>query len=322
MKIIKKMLLASSILALTSVGPHAHAAYPEHAIKIVVPFPPGSILDTTARHLANRASTNLGQSVVVENRPGATGNIGAAHVAHAAPDGYTLLMTIDTTLTVNPFVYSDVGYDPAKELTPIGTGGSFGAVLLAHPSLNISNFQDFSERAKSKNMFYSSGGIAAPGHLAFELLKERTGLQGTHVPYKGNAPALTALLGGEVDVGFLAVPGALRLVKANSLVPLMVPGNQRDPTLPNVPAAAEYNIQNFDTETAQILLTPAATPKNIIEIWEQELKDAFNDPAFTEKLAPTGLRLVARGSQETQQWMNEASERWKTLVQSKNIKLD
>lgn len=252
--------------------------YPLKPVTIVVPFPPGSILDTTARMLAQRASRTLGQSVIVENKPGATGNLGSAYVANASPDGHVLLMTIDTAITVNPFVYSNMGFDPLKDLIPVSTAGSFGGVLLAHPSLGVANFDDFVRLAREKELFYSSGGAGSPGHLAFELLKQKINIPGTHVPYKGNAPALQALLAGEVGVGFLVIPGALQLIASKKLVPLMVPGEIRDALLPDVPSASEVGIPDFDTETALVMLAPASTPDSVLQVWETEVRGGSGFP--------------------------------------------
>ena len=192
-------------------------SYPYRAVKIIVPFPPGGPLDTTARLLAEKLATSLKQPFVVENRPGAAGNLGTEAVARAPADGYTLLIVLDTPLTVNPFLYPKLGFDPVRDFTPISAVASFSLTLVVHPSVpvkSVSEFVAYAGARKDKPLLYGSGGGPGnPGHLAMEYFRQQAGFGGTHVPYKGNAEVVMGLVGGQIEAGFLATPGVLSNVQ-------------------------------------------------------------------------------------------------------------
>ncbi|MBU4611102.1 tripartite tricarboxylate transporter substrate binding protein [Achromobacter sp. GG226] len=303
-------------------APATAATYPDKPVRIVVNFPAGGPLDVVARLLAKQAGDKLGGTVVVDNRAGASGNIGAESVARAAPDGYTLLMTLDTLVTVNPSAFRQMTFDPATDLVPIGLAGEFTQVLVTHPSLQTPDYAAFVTRAKAEDLSYASAGVGSPGHLPYELLKEKAGIQGTHVAYRGNAPALIDLVGGQVPVGFLALPTALSFIESGKLVPLLVPGQTRQPLLPNVPSAAEVGLKDFDVGFAFVLMTPKGTPESVRSTWEKILADTFADASVRTTLVPLAITPVSTDAARATTWLKTAADRWHTVIERGNIRLD
>lgn len=315
-----RSLLASAGAALALAAP-AHAQYPDQPVHLVVNFSAGGPLDIEARLLAQHASKLLGQPVIVENRAGAAGNIGADSVARAAPDGYTLLMTTDSVATVNPFVYRDMPFDPARALHPIGLAGAFSQALVVRPELGVKTVDEFIALAKSRPLSFSTAGNASPGHLTFEMFNQTAGLELTHVPYRGNAQATTDLLGGQVDAGFLAVPGVLQYVKQGKLVALAVSGDQRDPALPDVPTVREAggSLQSFDARFAFILMSPAGMPDAIAGRWRGVLEKVFAEPSFLQRLDALGIRAPFGDARTATAWIQEHASTWSTVVKHAGI---
>ncbi|EYS85141.1 ABC transporter substrate-binding protein [Cupriavidus sp. SK-4] len=316
-----RMLIAAAMLAAAAPA-CAQDAYPAKPVRLIVNFPAGGPLDTVARLIAERAGRDLKQPVVVENRSGAGGNIGAEAVAHATPDGYTLLMSTDTLVTVNPFAYRKMSFDPVRDLEPVGLAGTFNQVLVTHPGLKIRDLKQFLAAGKDKDLSYASAGVASPGHIVFEMLKARTQIRGTHVPYKGNAPALSDVLAGQVPAGFLATPTAVQYIKGGKLVALAVSGLKRDPLLPDVPTVAETGIANFDAEFAFVMFLPSGTPAAIRARWEQQLKTVFADADFQKKLLAQGVRPQTSNGAAATQWLAAGRTRWGELIRKLGVSLD
>lgn len=307
---------------LAAVPVQAQDAYPSRPVRIIVNFPAGGPLDTVARLVAERATRDLKQPVVVENRAGAGGNVGAEAAARATPDGYTLLMSTDTLVTVNPFAYRKMAFDPVRDLQPVGLAGTFNQVLVTHPGTKTGDLKQFLALAKAGDLSYASAGIASPGHIAFEMLKARTQIQATHVPYKGNAPALSDVLAGQVPAGFLATPTAVQYIRSGKLLALAVSGQKRDPLLPDVPTVAESGVPGFDAEFAFVMLVPAGTPAPIRTRWEQQLKSIFADADFQKKLAGQGVRPQATDGAQAAQWLSAGSKRWGEVIRRLGVALD
>ncbi|SPA56024.1 Bug family tripartite tricarboxylate transporter substrate binding protein [Cupriavidus taiwanensis] len=312
----------AALASLATAPAQAQDTYPSRPVRLIVNFPAGGPLDTVARLIAERAGRDLRQPVVVENRAGAGGNVGAEAAARATPDGYTLLMSTDTLVTVNPFAYRKMAFDPVRDLQPIGLAGTFNQVLVTHPDLKAGNLNQFLALARSKDLSYASAGIASPGHIAFEMLKVRTRIPATHVPYKGNAPALSDVLAGQVPAGFLATPTAVQYIRSGKLVPLAVSGHKRDPLLPDVPTVAEAGVAGFDAEFAFVMLAPAGMPAPIRARWEQELKSIFADAGFQRTLAAQGVRPQASDGAQAAQWLSAGSKRWGELIRKLGVSLD
>jgi tripartite-type tricarboxylate transporter receptor subunit TctC len=298
------------------------AAAQAEATRIVVNFTPGGALDGTARLLAEHAMREGRGTVVVENRPGAGGNIGAAAVARARPDGRTLLAALDTALTVNPHLYRDVGYDPARDLVPVASLGSFALVLLVHPTHPATTLQEFLAAARRAPLFYTSGSIGSPGHLAMEYLRQSAGLPASaleHVPQRGNPEALTALVSGQVPAGFLAIGGGPDLVRAGRLRALAVSSASRVAVLPEVPTVAESGLPGFEVRVANLILAPRGTPEAVITDWAGLARGAMTGEAAAGRLAGWGIDPP---SGDPAAFVAAATARWSRVVREAGMRAE
>ena len=264
----------------------------EEPTRLIVNFSPGASLDGVARLVADRAMRDKRGVVVVENRPGAGGAIGAAAVARARPNGRTLLATLDTTLTVSPHLSRDIGFDPLRDLVPVAMLGTFTLALLVHPANPATTLRAFLDDARRTPVFYASAGVGSPGHLVMEHLRQTAGLPAgsvENVPQRGNAEATTALLSGTVPAGFIALGANLEMVRAGRLRPLAVSGAARNPALPEVPTVAEAGLPGFDVRLAMLLMAPRGTPAPVIEEWAGSTRSALSEQAAGARLAGWGL---------------------------------
>jgi tripartite-type tricarboxylate transporter receptor subunit TctC len=289
--------------------------------RIVVNFPPGGALDGTARLVAEHAARAGRGTVVVENRPGAGGNIGSAAVARATPDGRTLLAALDTALTVNPHLFVTLGFDPAA-LVPVANLGTFQLVLLVHPAHPARNLADFVAIARREPQFYASGSVGSPGHLAMEHLRQLAGLPTAaleHVPQRGNAEALTAIVSGTVPAGFLAIGGGPDLVRSGRLRALAVSGPARAAVLPEVPTVAESGVADFDVRIANMLFAPRGTPPVVIAAWSALASEALATEAARGRLADWGIE-PARDAPAALLAANDA--RWSRVVREAAMRVD
>lgn len=290
--------------------------------RIVVNFPPGGALDGSARLLAEHAAREGRGTVIVENRVGAGGNLGAVAVARARADGRTLLASIDTAFTVNPHLYRDLGYDPLRDLVPIASLGSFALVLLVHPSHPATDLRGFLEGARRNPTFYSSAGVGSPGHLAMEHLRQLAGLPASaleNVAQRGNAEALTALVSGQVPSGFLAIGGGPDLVRSGRLRALAVSGMARHRALPDVPTVIESGIAGFEVRIANLLMAPRGTPDSTLADWRSLAAGAFASEAAQTRLAAWGID-PAEGDAAAFITANHAT--WGRVVREAGMRLD
>src|SRR6478736_91250 len=265
--------------------------YPARPIRIVVPFAPGGVTDNSARVVAEPLAQRLGQPVVVENRPGASGNIGTQHVAQSAPDGYTLLLGFDGTMVINPHVFPKTGFDTLKDFAPVTKLGDATLILVAHPSLPAKTLQEMIQIAKTRPLAYGTSGTGGTPHLAGELLKQRTGAQLEHIPYKGGGPAVTDVV-GQIPLVFTAVASAQQYVRTNRLVGLGVPGAKRSSSLPEVPTFQESGLEGFDVSSWTGIFAPAATPRPIVERLQKELAVVLQSAFVKERYAVLGIEPV------------------------------
>jgi len=275
----------------------ARAEYPDKPIRLIVPFAPGGVTDTSGRLIAEALGKRLGQPLVVENKAGASGNIGTQQAAIAPPDGYTLLLGFDGTLVINPHVFANFPIDVMTDLAPVGMIGDADLILVAHPSFPAKNAQDLIAYSKKQpgGVPYGTSGVGGTPHIAGELLKQRTGANLTHVPYKGGGPAMTDALGGNIPLVYTAVAGAVQHVKQGRLVAIAVSSARRTPSLPDVPTFIESGVPDFEATSWVALLAPAKTPRAVIDKINRELDAALADPAVIEKLATLGI-VPAPGS--------------------------
>ena len=300
--------------------------YPLRPVKIVVPFPAGGPLDLTTRLLADKLASSLKQPFVVENRPGAAGNIGTASVAKASGDGYTLLLVLDTALTVNPWIYAKLPYDPVQDFAPIATVASFSLTLVAHPSLSANTVVEFVADARARMerpLIYGSGsGPGSPGQLAMEYFRILAGFPGVHIPHKGNAEVVMSLVGGQVEAGFLATPGVLQNVRDGRLKALAVSSPRRTSLAPAIPTMTESGYPGFDVGFYMMLLAPASIPEPIRATLEREVQIAMQSPELREKLHAQALEPIMSAGAETRALIKSTAERWRTVVKTANIRSD
>lgn len=314
------------VLALAALAPgfgYAQGqAYPSKTITIVVPFPPGGPNDILAREIAQRLGPALKQTIIVDNRSGATGNIGAQAVARAPADGHTLLLTLDTALTANPELYGKrMGYDPERELRPVSGLAYFSQMLVVSPSTKITGFKQFVEAAK-KGLNYASAGNASPGHLTMEALQSLVGGQLNHVPYRGNAPAVVDLLGGQVQAGFVATPSVAQHAASGKLTALAVSGSKRSPLAPNVPTIAELGYPAATTEFSYVLLAPAATPDAVVQQLNTEVRKALAADGLPAKLRALDIEPTGTTPQQAAAELKSGRERWTKVIKERGIQAE
>jgi tripartite-type tricarboxylate transporter receptor subunit TctC len=313
------------IVALTAVLglPQSAGAqsYPSGPVKMVVPFPAGGPLDLVARLLADGLTASLKQPFVVDNRSGAAGNIGTEAVARAAPNGQTLLVVLDTPLTVNPWLYQSLPFDPERDFSPISIAVGFYQMLVAHVSVPVGSLREFVDFAKRQRLTYGSGGAAgSPGHLTMEYFRQKTGFDAVHVPYRGNAQVVTDLIGGQVQAGFVATPGVVQHVRDGKLKGLAVSGSQRSPLAPNVPTVSESGYPGFDVSFYIVVLAPAATPQPIRVLLEREVQRVLASPNVKARLLAQELEPIASTGEEARARLKTTAARWRDVVKAANIR--
>jgi len=278
-------------------------SYPSKPVKIIVPFPAGGPLDFTARLLADKLTASMKQPFVVENRPGGSGNIGTDAVAKATADGYTLLLVLDTPLTVNPSLYAKLAFDPVRDFTPISTVVSFSLTLVVHPSVPANSVAEFVAHAialKDRPLIYGSGGGRGdPGHLTMEYFRMQAGFEGVHVPYKGNAEVVMGVVGGQIQAGFLATPGVLQNVRDGRLKALAISSPRRTLLAPEVPTIAESGYPTFDVGFYQVMLAPAGLPEQIRTVLESEVQQELQAPELRARLGAQALEPIGSNGAET-----------------------
>ncbi|KAA6121042.1 tripartite tricarboxylate transporter substrate binding protein [Cupriavidus cauae] len=313
------------MLALAA-GPGSNALaqdYPARPIRLIVPFAPGGVSDTSARVIADKLGQRLGQQVVVDNRPGASGNIGTAMAAQAAPDGYTLLLGFDGTMVINPHVFAKVPFDTVKDFVPISKIGDAALILITHPSVPAKNLSELVaySRTTSAGLSYGSAGTGSTPHLAGELLKARTGLNMVHVPYKGGGQAMGDLVGGTLPVLFTAVAGAQQYVKNGKANAIAVSAAKRVPSLPDVPTLAESGVPGFVSDSWVGLLAPANTPKEIVDKLARELNAVVNMPDTRERLATLGIVPSGNTSEAFASEIQNDLKKYSEIVKTAKIRV-
>lgn len=312
------------LLAALALSGFASAQYPDKPLRLVVPFAPGGVTDTSGRLIAEALSKRLGQPIVVENRAGASGNIGTQQVALAPPDGYTLVLGFDGTLVINPHVFANFPIDVQKDLAPVGKIGDATLIVVAHPSFAAKTLPALIEHSKRdpKGVSYGSSGVGGTPHIVGELLKQRTGANLTHVPYKGGGAAMTDALGGNIPLVFTAVAGAMQHVKANRLVPIAVSSRKRDAALPDVPTFIEAGLPDFEASSWVAVLAPAKTPRPVIDKLNRELNAVLADPAIVEKLATLGIASTPGTPEALAKQIADDLEKYGKVVKAAGIKAD
>ena len=312
------------VLLALSAAAAAAQPYPSKPIRLVVPFPAGGTTDILAREVGQRLSLSLGQPVVIDNRPGAAGNIGSELVAKSAPDGYTLLMATVGTHAINPNLYARIPYDHVKDFAPVVLVAGVPNVLEVTPSLPVHSVADLIKLAKEKpgQINFASSGSGTSIHLSGELFKTMAGVDMTHVPYKGSAPAITDLIGGQVQVMFDNLPSSLQQIKAGKLRAIAVTSAQRAPALPDVPTIAESGLPGFEATSWFGIVAPAGTPPTIIARINADVNQWLQSPEAKEKLLAQGAVAAGGSPEQFAAYIHAETEKWARVVKASGAKVD
>ncbi|HEY6821739.1 MAG TPA: tripartite tricarboxylate transporter substrate binding protein [Burkholderiales bacterium] len=313
-------------VAVALLMPLAAAAqpFPSKPIRLVVPFTPAGAVDISARAIANEMSKLLPRPVTVENRPGAGGNLGAAEVAHAAPDGYTLVMTTSGIQAINPGLYARMPIDPNKDLAPVAPLVSLSNVLVVNPALPVHSVKELIALAKKEpgKLTYASSGAGTSIHMSGAMFTQLTGTDIVHIPYKGSAPAVTDLLGGQVNMMFDNIPSSLPHIKSGKLRAIATTGAKRDPALPDLPTIAESGVPGYESGVWFGLSAPAATPKDIISRLNAVAVQGARSPEFQKRMTELGYNVIP-GTPEDMAAMNRAElARWAPIIKASGAKVD
>ncbi len=314
---------AFCLIGLAGTGQARAETYPARPIRMIIPWSVGGSTDMLGRLLAEGMGKRLGAAIVVENKPGATGTIGYAQVARSPGDGYTLLLGTNSTFAIAPHFYHDLPYDLQRDFKPIGMIGSNQQVLCVTPEAPYKTVADLVKAAKAKPgvINYASSGVGGSSHLATELLMSTTGINMMHVPYRGGAPAVQALLGKQTEVGFVDISVAEPLIQSGKLRALGTSGANRAPLLPNVPTLAESGVPGFESLTTFGLFVPAGASDAIVQQLNKALNDSLRDPQLSRQLAAQGFELSGGPAQAYTAYAAEESRKWGSLIAQRKITL-
>ncbi len=302
----------------------AQESFPTKSIRLIVPFAPGGVSDTSGRLIAENLSKRLGQQVYVENKPGASGNIGTAQVANAEPDGYTLVLGFDGTMVINPHVFDKVPFDTLKDFAPVGKIGNAILILVANPALSAKTLQEVVTLSKQQNggLSYGTSGVGGTPHIAGELLNQQSGAKLVHVPYKGGGQALIDVQGGTIPLVYTAVAGAYQLVKTGRVVPIAVSSAQRASSMPEVPTFIEAGLKDFVVDSWVGIFAPAKTPLAVVTRLNDELNQVLKDPEVIAKLNTLGITATPGSTEKFREEIKNDLTRYGVVVKAAGIRVD
>ena len=316
--------LAATLAILAPHAARAADAYPAKPVRFVVAFPPGGGTDIIARAIAQKLAERIAQQVVVDNRPGAGGNIGTDIVAKSAPDGYTMLMGSAGPLAINASLFGKMPFDPIKDLAPVTLAASTPNVLVVHPSLRVATVKELIAlaRARPGEINFASSGHGTPAHLAGELFNSMAGVKMVHVPYKGAAPALADLLGGQVQLMFSTMPPALPHVKDGKLRALAVTSAKRSPAAPDIPTLDEIALPGFEANTWHGVVVPAGTPATIVARLNREIVAILHLPDVVERFSSQGAEALGSTPEEFAAYIRSETLKWAKVVRDSGAKAE
>ncbi len=315
------MALALAALCATSASADS---YPSKPIRLIVPFAPGGVTDTGARVVAERLGQRLGKQVIVDNRPGASGNIGTQMVATAAADGYTLVVGFDGTMVINPHVYAKMPFDTLKDFVPVSKIGDAALVIVTHPAVPVKDFSSLVAHSKSNpdGVSYGSAGTGSTPHLAGELLKLQTGAHFVHIPYKGGGQAMVDVVGGTLPMLYTTVAGAYPFIKNGQVQAIAVSSSKRLASLPNVPTIAEAGVPGFELSSWIGILAPAKTPAAIVDLLQKELHAVVHSADIKERLASLGIEASGNTSAEFRRQIELDLKKYADVAKTAQIRLN
>ena len=317
--------LLATLLALSAAASSWAAPFSAAPVKIVVGFAAGGAVDAVARILSVRLGEKLESTVIVDNKPGFSGNLGAQAVTKATPDGTTLLMAPVTSYAVTEAMLGKAtGFSIENDLVPVGVAGEVPLLLVVHPSVPANTVADFVKLAKAdpKKLTFASSGNGSTEHVAAELFQQRTGVELTHIPYKGGAPAINDLMGGQVQSMFATIPNVIANIQTGRMKALAILTPQRHPGLPQVPTAAEGGVPNVEVSSVYMLMAPAATPPAVLQRLNAELSAVLREPATVEKIAALGVSPGSSTLAEAKKQTQAVVARWRDVVKAANIKVE
>ena len=312
MRLVAAVLLAVALVANAQ-------EFPSKPVRIVVPWPPSGNVDITARTVAPALGEALGQSVVVENRAGAAGAIGSAAVAKSPADGYTLLLGSSGTITAGPAVWKNRQYDPVKELVAVGGIQAVPIVLTAAPKTPVSNFQEFVALTKTKQVSIASAGSGSSNHLAIELLMRMGSFNLLHVPYKGSGPAITDLLGSQVETMMDQLTASIGHIREGRIKAIAISSAQRSPLLPNVPTLDEAGVKGYEASTFTGIFAPAGTPKNVLDRLHGALRKALASEGVRERFGAMGVEIIGMSQAQFAAYVRADYDKWLKVAREGNI---
>lgn len=320
----KKVLAACSLALLSLAATSAHAAWPDKPITLVVPFPPGGSTDQVARAVSPIMTGALKQTVLIDNRPGATGTIGANAVSRAAPDGYTFLVTSLGPLVIVPHLIKKLPYDAENDFDPVTVAVQSPNVLVVaenSPHKSVADIIAY-QKANPGRMTFASAGNGSSDHLTAELFWQQTGTKGLHIPYKGGAPAHTDLIGGQVDASFQNVNSVVQYIKGGKMRALAVTSPQRSPVLPDVPTLAEAGVKNVEVASWQAIVAPKGLPPEILKQANAAFVEALNNPKVRDQFTSIGFEMVANTPEEFKAFQKKEYARWKQVIEAGKISIE
>lgn len=314
----------TAVAALIFASPALAAEYPDKPVRLVVPFPPGGGADNLARLIMPRVAQALGQPIVIENKPGAGGNVGAEFVARATPDGYTLLYGTNGTHSINASLYRNLRFDPIKDFAPVARMTSIAAMLIVNPKLPASSVAELISYAKANPgaLNFASAGNGTTSHLAGELFKTAAGVDIVHIPYRGGALAISDLIGGQVQMMIDVMPNAYPLAKDGRVRGLAIASAQRFPGAPEYPTLAESGLPGFEASAWDGILAPAGTPEPVIRKLNAAVRAALEDPEIVSALRSRGAVPVVGAPEDFVRHIAESTKKWAAVVQSSGAKID
>jgi tripartite-type tricarboxylate transporter receptor subunit TctC len=314
----------AAAMPLTATAADAAAAYPDRPVRLVVPFPPGGGADNLARLIMPRVAKALGQNIVIENKPGAGGNVGAEYVSRATPDGYTLLYGTNGTHAINAHLYRELRFDPVKDFVPVGRMTEIGAMLIVNPQLPVGTVAELIQYAKAHpdKVNFASAGNGTTSHLAGEMFKRAAGVEIVHIPYRGGALAVTDLISGQVQMMIDVMPNAYPLAKDGRVRGIAVSTAQRFPGAPDYPTIAESGLPGFDASAWDGIFAPAGTPATAVARLNNAIYQALTDPEIVAALRARGALAVPGSPEDLARLVAASSDKWGRVVRASGAKID